>query len=283
MAKPEGTTTYQITARIGRCTATDNVVVRTVPYPVANAGLDTLICHQTEAQLAGSHDGTTFSWSPTETLTSANTLSPVARPPQTMEYVLTTQDEQSGCPKPVSDTVVVSVLPDIIAFAGRDTAVVVNQPLQFNASGGVRYEWTPAEGLSATDIPNPVGVYSSENESIRYTVLVYNELNCVDSASMTVRVFKTEPQVFVPTGFTPNGDGNNDVVRPIAVGMTQIEYFRIYNRWGQLVFHTTVNGKGWDGRIGGKEQGSGVYVWIVKGTDFTGKTFAAKGTVTLIR
>jgi gliding motility-associated-like protein len=65
--------------------------------------------------------------------------------------------------------------------------------------------------------------------------------------------------------------------------MTTIEYFRIYNRWGQLVFSTTINGKGWDGRINGKEQGTGVYVWVVKGTDFTGKVVAAKGTVTLIR
>ena len=283
MAKPTGTTTYQITARIGRCSATDDVVVTTAPYPVVNAGPDTTICHETSAQLAGSHDGTTFTWTPTETLSGATTLNPVATPLTTTAYVLTARDEQSGCPKPVSDTVVVNVLPDILAFAGRDTAVVVGQALQFAASGGVRYEWTPAHNLSATDIPDPVGLYSVEDEKIQYTVLVYNEQNCVDSASVTVRVFKTEPQIFVPTGFTPNGDGQNDVVRPIAVGMTQIEYFRIYNRWGQLVFSTTINGKGWDGRINGKEQGTGVYVWIVKGTDFTGKIVSAKGTVTLIR
>lgn len=282
-ARPTSTTTYQITARIGRCRATDDVVVTTVPYPVVNAGLDTTICHEASAQLGGSMDGTTFSWSPAETLSGATTLTPVASPLTTTAYVLTTRNEQSGCPKPVSDTVVVRVLPDILAFAGRDTAIVVGQPLQFNASGGVRYEWSPANNLSATDIPDPIGIYNAEDERIRYTVLVFNEQNCVDSASMTVRVFKTEPQIFVPTGFTPNGDGQNDVIRPIAVGMTRIEYFRIYNRWGQLVFSTTTNGKGWDGRINGKEQGTGVYVWVVKGTDFTGKTVAAKGTVTLIR
>jgi gliding motility-associated-like protein len=282
-AKPGGTTTYQITARIGRCSATDDVVVTTAPYPKAKAGPDTTICHEASAQLAGSVDGTTFSWTPAETLTGATTLNPVATPLTTTAYVLTTRNEQSGCPKPVSDTVVVQVLPDIKAFAGRDTAIVVDQPLLFNASGGVRYEWSPATNLNATDIPDPIGRYSAEVESIRYTVLVYNEQNCVDSASITVRVFKTEPQVFVPTGFTPNGDGQNDVIRPIAVGMTRIEYFRVYNRWGQLVFSTTVNGKGWDGRINGKEQGTGVYVWVVKGTDFTGKVVSAKGTVTLIR
>jgi gliding motility-associated-like protein len=283
MAKPAGTTTYQITARIGRCSKTDEVVVRTVPYPLADAGRDTTICHETGTQLAGSADGTSFAWSPMETLTNANTLTPTASPPITTAYVLTTRSEQSGCPKPVSDTVVVNVLPDIEAFAGRDTAIVVGQPLQFRATGGVRYEWSPPTNLSATDIPDPVGRYSEEIESIRYTVRVYNEQNCMDSASMTVRVFKTEPQIFVPTGFTPNGDGHNDVIRPIAVGMTTIEYFRIYNRWGQLVFSTTINGRGWDGKINGREQHTGVYVWVVQGTDYTGKMVSAKGTVTLIR
>jgi gliding motility-associated-like protein len=259
------------------------VVVATAPYPKANAGIDTTICHETATQLVGTVDGTTFTWTPAESLTGANTLTPLASPLVTTAYVLTTRNDQSGCPKPVSDTVVVNVLPDIEASAGRDTAIVVGQPLQFLATGGVRYEWSPAIDLSATDIHNPVGNYSGEYENIRYTVLVYNEQECLDSASINVRIFKTNPQIFVPTGFTPNGDGANDVVRPIAVGMTTIEYFRIYNRWGQLVFSTTINGKGWDGRINGKEQGTGVYVWVVKGTDFTGKVVAAKGTVTLIR
>jgi gliding motility-associated-like protein len=87
----------------------------------------------------------------------------------------------------------------------------------------------------------------------------------------------------VPTGFTPNGDGRNDVIRPIAVGLKQLEYFRIFNRWGEMVFQTSTNGAGWDGRIAGKDQGTNVFVWIVKGVDYTGKSFFAKGTVTLIR
>jgi gliding motility-associated-like protein len=98
-----------------------------------------------------------------------------------------------------------------------------------------------------------------------------------------VKIFRTSPQIFVPTAFTPNGDGRNEIVAPVAVGLTKIDYFRIFNRWGQLVFQTTVNGKGWDGKIGGKDQGTATYVWIVKGTDFTGKGVFAKGSVTLIR
>ena len=282
MAKPPGTTTYTITATIGHCTATDDMIVTTVPYPGVNAGLDTVICYGTSAQLNGSMVASSFAWSPAASLINANTLSPTASPVGTTGYILTVYDN-IGCPKPSRDTVLVKVLPKINAFAGNDTAVVVGQPLQFLATGGVKYSWSPADWLNKTDIPNPKAVYNENIEDITYKVEVFNEANCVDSAYVSVKIFKTNPQVFVPTAFTPNGDGKNDLFRPIAVGISRIEYFRVFNRWGQLVFSTTVNGKGWDGRIGGKEQGSGTFVWLVKGSDYTGKTFFAKGTVTLIK
>jgi hypothetical protein len=105
-----------------------------------------------------------------------------------------------------------------------------------------------------------------------------------------VTIFKTNPQIFVPTAFTPNGDGVNDLFRPVGVGIKSIEYFRVYNRWGELVFSTTVNGRGWDGKIqgwdgkiSGTPQATNTFVWIVKGTDYLNKPFLKKGAVTLIR
>jgi gliding motility-associated-like protein len=227
-------------------------------------------------------DGTQFTWSPVNTLSNPAILNPMARPKETTKYVLTVLNPASGCPKPSRDTVIVNVLERIIPFAGRDTAVIVGQPLQFNATGGTSYIWSPGTSLSSTTIPNPVGLYDGSFESIRYklTAIVGQ---CLDSTYVTVKIFKTPAQVFVPTGFTPNGDGRNDRIRPIAVGITKIEYFRVYNRWGQQVFSTTVNGDGWDGKIKGKEQGTGVYAWVVKAVDYTGKEFFAKGTLTLIR
>lgn len=278
-------TNYQVTARIGSCAATDNITVRTVPYPVVNAGPDTTICYATPAFLHGSHDGTRFTWSPTSTLLNAGTLNPTAYPAGSgpRPYVLTAFNDVSGCPKPSRDTVVITVKPKIIPFAGNDTAVVVGQPLQFNATGGVTYSWSPATGLNNTTIGNPIGVYPANIDSIRYRVLVFNDIGCVDSSFIKVTVFKTNPYVFVPTGFTPNGDGLNDVVRPIAVGVKEIKYFRVYNRWGQMVFSTTTNGHGWDGRINGAPQASNVFVWMVGAVDYTGKNITLKGTVTLIR
>lgn len=283
VALPSTTTTYQITSTVGSCSTTDSVTVKLVPYPGSNAGPDTTICYQSSAQLHGAIAGNSFTWSPSSSLNNSNSLDPIATPPSTTSYILTVRDN-IGCPKPKLDTIVVTVLPKINAFAGKDTAVVVGQPLQFNASGGTTYLWTPSTSLNRNNIYNPVGIYDGSFDSIRYKVIVLNESGCADSAYLTVRIFKTNPQIFVPTAFTPNGDGLNDYFRPIAVGISRFDYFRIYNRWGQLVYSSTLSeDQGWDGKVAGKEQASGTFVWLVKGVDYTGKIVFAKGTVTLIR
>lgn len=276
------TTSYQVTAGIGSCTATDRVLVTTVPYPVAYAGADTTICFETPAQLQGSTEANTYAWLPASTLSNLTVLNPVATPRATTAYILTAYDNK-GCPKPGYDTVVVQVLPDINAFAGRDTAVVIGQVLQLQATGGVSYLWAPGTGLSNTVIANPVAKYSTPSTGILYKVLVYNEAGCIDSAFIKVKVFQTMPTVFVPNAFTPNRDGKNDLLRPIAVGMARIDYFRIYNRWGQLVFSTSTNEYGWDGTIAGKVQPSGTYVWLVKAVDYTGAPYVQRGTLVLVR
>ena len=189
----------------------------------------------------------------------------------------------AGCPKPGLDSVLVTVLPPLDAFAGNDTAVVVGQPLQFNATGGISYSWFPGTALSDVNIPNPIGIYDGSFDSIRYQVIMANQVGCTDSAYVSVKIYNVEPQVFVPTAFTPNGDGRNDIFRPIAVGMKRFEYFRVYNRWGQMVFSTSVPGQGWDGNISGKTQGTNSFVWIVQGTDYLDRPFFKKGIVTLIR
>lgn len=282
MALPAATTTYQVSATIGHCVSTDDVTVTLVPYPGANAGPDTTVCFDGDAQLNASISGSTFSWSPVGSLSNPNVLNPVASPFDTTRYILTVYDN-IGCPKPGRDTVLVNVLPKINAYAGQDRYVVIGQPVQLNATGGTSYLWVPSTYLNRNDISNPVGRYDGSVDSIRHKVIVSNEAGCLDSTSVTVKVFRTNPQIFVPTAFTPNGDGLNDYVRPIAVGISEMEYFRIYNRWGQLVHSSTDTERGWDGRIGGREQSSGTFVWLVKGKDFTGKVVFAKGTVTLIR
>jgi gliding motility-associated-like protein len=253
-----------------------------IPYPVATIGADTMICFETTAQLHGSINGSSFIWSPASSLQFANTLNPLAIAKTTTTYILAAYDTK-GCPKPGLDSVIVTVLPEIKAFAGNDTSVVINQPLQFNASGGDSYTWSPATGLSASNIATPVGIYSAPTEGIKYRVITSNAAGCSDSAFVTVKVYKVLPSVFVPTGFTPNNDGRNDVLKPIAAGMQSISLFAVYNRLGQMIFSASESGKGWDGTFNGTPQNSGTYVWLVKATDYTGKPYFEKGTVTLIR
>ena len=275
-------TRYEVTGRIGSCSGKDDVFVNTVPYPIARAGNDTTICHGDAAQLHGYTDGNSFGWSPLSGLSNPTTLDPVARPISTTVYVLSASDNR-GCPKPGRDTVVVNVLTKIIAYAGRDTSVVVGQPLQLQASGGLNYFWSPSIGLSANNISNPIAVYTNESTNIKYRVLVFNMAGCVDSAFVHVKVFGTAPTVFVPNAFTPNSDGHNDMLKPILAGVQRIEYFKVYNKWGQLLFSTSENGRGWDGRVSGQLQVSGTYVWMVKAYDYKGSAIFQKGLVMLIR
>jgi gliding motility-associated-like protein len=282
VAVTTATTNYQVTATIGSCSANDRVNVSTVPYPLAKAGDDTPICFNASIQLNASTDGSSFTWSPAESLSDATVLNPVATPPGTTSYILSSYDTK-GCPKPGVDTIVITVLPDMNAYAGRDTAVVLGQPLQLKATGGTTYSWIPSTGLSDYSIAEPVAIYNSPSAGIRYKVYVYNEAHCVDSAFINVKVFSTRPTVFVPSAFTPNSDGKNDKLRPIAAGIKDIEYFNVYNRWGQLVFSTRTSGEGWDGTIAGKPEQTGMFVWIVKATDYNGSPYFEKGTTTLIR
>lgn len=281
-AFPDVTTTYFVQANLGLCPAYDTITIQVAPYPVANAGPDSTVCYGDRAQLNGSFVGTGFAWSPVSTLQNPNSLTPIAGPLQTTQYILTAFS-QGICPKPKSDTAIVIVRPRVNAFAGNDTTVIALQPLQLNATGGATYTWSPSLGLSATNIGNPIATLPATIDSIIYRVRATDIAGCFADDDMKVIVFKTGPEIFIPTGFTPNGDGNNELVMPVLVGMQKLNYFRVYNRWGQMIFSTSEIGKGWDGKVGGVPQPSGTYVFAAQAIDYTGKVAFRKGTVVLIR
>jgi gliding motility-associated-like protein len=275
-------TRYTVVASIGSCSATDFIDVIGIPYPGADAGLGPVLCYNTSGQLNANMVGSSFTWTPASYLDNPNSLTPVVTPPRTTQYILSVFDTL-GCPKPGRDTVIVRVQPKIQADAGDDTTVVVGQPLLFNGSGGVGYTWLPPFALSNPNIRNPIGVYGAETDSVEYKLIVTDSVGCADSAFVTVYVYKTNPYVFVPSAFTPNNDGLNDVIRPIAVGIRKINYFAVYNRWGERVFWTSTNKHGWNGIYNGKPQGTGVFVWMLSAEDYIGRPLFLKGHVTLIR
>jgi gliding motility-associated-like protein len=89
--------------------------------------------------------------------------------------------------------------------------------------------------------------------------------------------------IYVPTGFSPNGDKRNDVLKPIVIGPLTLTQFAVYNRWGQLVFFSKDATRGWDGTLNGAEQPAGTYVWMITGYDLYNRPIAMKGTTMLVR
>ncbi len=273
---------YYVTANLGKCQARDSILIRTAPYPIANAGDDETICFGDRVTLNANYTGTSFTWSPVSTLINSTSLTPQAAPTATTNYIFTAYS-QGICPLPKSDTVTVTVIPEIHAFAGNDTIVVANQPLQLNATGATNYLWSPTFGMSSSTIPNPIVTLNASYDSVTYVVRASDANGCFDTDDIKVKVFKTGPEIFVPSGFTPNNDGKNDNLKPILVGMQQLDYFRIYNRWGQLVYQTSVIGQGWNGKLSGIDQPSGTFVYSAQAIDYSGNKVTRKGTIVLIR
>ncbi len=188
----------------------------------------------------------------------------------------------SGNIKNCVDTVVKQVMIDNFRpFAGNDTVIVKDESIQFNATGGVSYTWSPADNLDKVKGHDPVGHYPDTGQYVYY-VHVGNEYGCEGDDTLKVRVVSLA-SFSLPTGFTPNGDGRNDIFRPIAAGYSGIKYFRVYNRWGQEVYYSTTLETGWDGTYNNKQADIGTYYWEISFTDRFGKDSFLKGDVTLIR
>jgi hypothetical protein len=277
-ASPAGTTTYSVTASIGNCNTSGNLTIRTIPYPLSAAAADTFICWQDTAYLHATAKGIRYVWAPAIGLSDPTILNPMAYPGQTTVYSLFVYDTL-GCPKPGISHVTVEVNPQIIAFAGNDTSVVVGQPLQLKGSGAPSFLWYPLSGLDRDDIENPVALLQSDQE---YVMKTFTEAGCFAYDTIRVKVFSTAPDIFVPNAFTP-GRAVNGIFRPIPVGISKLDLFRIYNRNGMLVYSSTRIGDGWNGNLNGKPQPNGGYVWMVQGVDYTGKIISKKGTMVLIR
>lgn len=295
------TTYYRTIVKSGVCPADTSsfATINFVNVPFPSAAINppnTEICYGGSTQVNATITiGTGYTWTPAGTLTNQgsgtiNTLpyviNAIANPSSTTDYVLRVIN--AGCPNAFTDTFHVNVRPRIIVFAGNDTAVVANQPLQLNATANVPaaniFNWTPGTGLNFTTIQNPVAILRPESgEKITYIVRATDAFGCFAEDNITVTIFRTGPEIFVPGAFTPNGDGLNDMLTPVYVGIKQLDFFRIYNRWGQEVFSTRQMGKGWDGRIGGVQQSTNNFVFMVRGVDYLGNVILKKGNIVLIK
>jgi gliding motility-associated-like protein len=182
----------------------------------------------------------------------------------------------SGCESSFSKNIFIN---EASANAGSDTLVVPETFFNLSGSGGASYLWSPATGLSDPGIANPTASISDETT---YHLTVTTAEGCTDTASVHISVFKGSG-LYVPTAFTPNGDGLNDILRPYYIGIKSLSYFTIFNSWGQKVFSTKDMKAGWNGSFKGSQSNAGSYVWVLKATDVVGKPFDLKGSFVLIR
>jgi gliding motility-associated-like protein len=275
---PVENTNYHVVASIGKCSTGANIRVNVIPYPNAKTIDDTTICFPKSLQLHAS-GGSIYNWSPPIFLNNPKIQNPVTTPQESIRYIVQVNDVL-GCPKPRFDSVLIIVENPIADAGPADTSIVVNQPLQLNGTGAEFYSWSPPNGLNNPDISNPVALLS---ESQKYTLKVSTAIGCFSIDTINVTVYKVKPDLYVPDAFTPNSDGKNDVFGPIPIGIKSLNYFKIYNRLGQLIYSTNVQKQGWDGTFKGQPQDAGVFVWIAEAVDYLGKMILKKGSVTLIR
>ncbi|MGB8191487.1 MAG: PKD domain-containing protein [Chitinophagaceae bacterium] len=187
-----------------------------------------------------------------------------------------TVSSASGCVTDIKDTTIDLRTP--VISAGPDIKVSSIQPIQLQATGGIRYQWSPSLYLDNPNIANPV---MTARGPVTYTIRGFNESGCSGTAKLNITVDVVRI-IEVPNAFRPSGN-TNPVLRPVLREIKELTMFQVYNRWGQMVFSTKIIGQGWDGTINGLPQPSGAYVWVLEVVDLDGTIVRKRGTSMLIR
>ena len=287
---PVDSAQYIVRATLNGCYVEDAISVNVIWKPIIDAGKNIPICLNDSVLLVGSishisNSNVAFLWTsiPADSLNTPKDLQTYAHPLKKTLYTLTaTTDSLSyGCNFSVSDSMIVAIQPIIKAYAGRDTIAAKGVSHQLRGTGGLNYEWSSPSGINITDATSQNAYVNLTNDANFY-LRVTDAIGCEGFDSVFVKVYNGNT-FYVPNSFTPNGDGLNDLFRAIPVGMSNTVFFRIFNRYGELMFETNQYLKGWDGTYKGKPQPNGVYVWIVSGTDRDKKKVSMQGTVMLVR
>jgi gliding motility-associated-like protein len=172
--------------------------------------------------------------------------------------------------------------------AGPDIDALDASTVQLNATASsdvTQWNWAPPDNLSCIDCPSPM---STPKKTTTYIVTVENKFDCAASDTVVVKLTCTQDHVYIPNAFTPDNDGKNDVFYIKGRGVSMIKSFRIYNRWGELVFEKkNINiddrSSAWDGTYKGQPSPTGTYVYMAELFCDTGELFVMKGTVVLVR
>jgi len=269
------------------CSLVDSVEVVFTSAALELSG-DQDICIDEETIITASSldPGITFfnyNWEPDSIIVSGDGTGAVTVSPQSTQYLYLTAESSNGCT--LTDSILINVsnitASSVIASAS-DSLVPVGSTVTLTASpSGYSYSWTPTVNLTS---PNSQVTDAIVDEETTYIVTVSDGI-CTRQDEVTVKVFQfvcEEPYVYVPNAFTPNNDGNNDI---LFIRSTIIEEaaLRIFNRWGEMVFETNDLNIGWDGTWRGAPIAPDVYDYYLDGFCIDGEQFLIQGNITLIR
>lgn len=284
IATPTSSIRYIVTGTDANgCVNKDSVNIGVRYITISDVGPGGEICEDSIFQLQAS-GADRYEWSPAETLDNPDIANPIAAPVKTTIYTVRAW-EASCLPNTNYVKVIVHPKPDV--NAGKDDSTFAGKEIVLTASssGFVSYQWSPTATLSCTDCSAPIATPRATTE---YVVTVTSDKGCKNSDSVTVFIYCHNDQVFVPNTFTPNNDGQNDIFYPRGTGMKSVTSFRIYNRWGELIFERRgfqLNdaSAGWDGTYKGAQLSTDIFIYAIDGICDSGEPISWKGDVTLIR
>lgn len=283
---PNGPITYYVKVENPGCSKIDSVRVDFIGSSVQLSGNDTLCLGQSTTLTAQSTNpliNFTYTWSATDGIVSGQGTNQVVVAPTSSQYVYVTATATNGCVAEDSIWIAVGNIPDSLIHAWAEPNVVpFNGETVLNVQpNGYSYIWMPSLGVKN---PTSQSTTATVSETTNYTVFITDGV-CTKSDTVWVKAYPfvcAEPFVFVPNAFTPNNDGENDILY-VYGAMVKGILFRIYDRWGELVFETTDRHVGWNGVFRGKQLDPDVYDYYLEVDCVGGGSNIIKGNITLMR
>jgi gliding motility-associated-like protein len=269
------------------CKATDTLNIEVPqPFRITYSASDTICLGEDKQLQAGGAQR--YVWSPSTGLNNATIANPVATPTITTTYRVVGYDNANCFTDTGYVTIEVGRIPTVDIGDGGTFVAGSIVPLNPRLGNGpfARYTWTPTTGLSCADCPNPIVTVGT---NITYTLQVTSPLGCSASDTVSFRVVCVQAeQVYIPNAFSPDGDGVNDVFMVRGKGLTRVKSFRVFNRFGQVVFERqnfppNDPAHGWNGTINGVPASPDVYVYVAELLCTGGASYFQKGNVTLVR
>jgi len=284
MANPGQDITYTVVGTdINNCKDTDQVVITVLHRVPVTAGGNFEVCEGESVTLSAA-GGVAYNWQPSASLSNSKSGNPVATPSTTTNYSVVIKENECFSDT-MYQTVIVEPYPTVELGPDLKALPAATLYLKADTTHAVSLLWSPITGLSCDQCDDPIAIVEN---TITYTVLAKNRLGCETKDDITITVGCNTSSFYMANTFTPNGDGLNDVYFPRGLGVDKIEYFMIYNRWGELMFEAknfpcNDDHYGWNGMYRSEPMKTDVYVYILEATCGDGEKMRIKGDVTLYR